>query len=139
MQLQTKSIIGLTILVLVMGCAPKRPVLYPNSTLKQQGQQVAQADIDACIALAEAHQAGGDQGAKLAKKTGQGAIVGGAVGGAVGAVTGNLGRGVAAGAAGGAAGGLTRGLFQSGDPDPITKQFVERCLRDKGYEPIGWR
>jgi hypothetical protein len=54
-------------------------------------------------------------------------------------VTGNLGRGAAAGAAGGAAGGMTRGLFESGEPDPVMKRFVERCLRDKGYEPIGWK
>ena len=137
--MKTALILMTAVLVLAMGCAPKRPVLYPNAALQHRGQPAAQADIDACIALAEAHQAGGDQGAELAKKTGKGAVVGGAVGGAVGAVTGNLGRGAAAGAAGGAAGGLTRGLFESRDPGPITRRFVERCLRDKGYEPIGWR
>lgn len=127
------------IILLGAGCAQKRPVLYPNATLEQQGQQVAQSDIDACFQLAKAHQTGGDQGDELAKKTGKGAVVGGAVGGAVGAVTGSLGRGAAAGAAGGAAGGLTRGLFEAREPDPITRRFVERCLREKGYEPIGWR
>ena len=125
--------------LLVTGCAQKRPVLYPNATLEQQGQQAAQADIKACIELAKAHRTGGDQGEALAKKTGKGAVIGGAVGGAVGAVTGSLGRGAAAGAAGGAAGGLTGGLFESREPDPITRRFVERCLREKGYEPIGWK
>ena len=81
----------------------------------------------------------GDKGEELAKKTGKGAAVGGAVGAAVGAVTGNFGRGTAAGAAGGAAGGMTRGLFEANEPDPVTKRFVERCLRERGYEPIGWK
>ena len=131
--------VTVSLLLLVAGCAEKRPVLYPNATFEQQGQQAVQADIDACFRLAAAHQTGGDQGQELAKKTGKGAVVGGAIGGAVGAVTGSVGRGAAAGAAGGAAGGLTRGLFESREPDPITRRFVERCLREKGYEPIGWR
>ena len=42
-------------------------------------------------------------------------------------------------AAGGAAGVLTRGVIRSGDPDPTFRRFVEKCLRDKGYEPVGWR
>jgi hypothetical protein len=25
------------------------------------------------------------------------------------------------------------------DSDPVFRQFVEKCLRDKGYEPIGWK
>jgi hypothetical protein len=139
LMMRAPFIILLASLALVVGCAEKRPVLYPNATLERQGQPAAQSDIDACIRMAKDHQAGGDQGGELAKKTGQGAVVGGAVGGAVGAVTGNLGRGLAAGAAGGAAGGLTRGLFESSEPDPITRSFVERCLREKDYEPIGWK
>ena len=127
------------ILSMVAGCAEKRPVLYPNATLEHQGQAAAEADIDACIRLAKDHGTEGDKGQDLAKKTGKGAAVGGAVGAAVGAVTGNFGRGVAAGAAGGAAGSMTRGLFEANEPDPVTKRFVERCLRERGYEPIGWR
>jgi len=57
----------------------------------------------------------------------------------VGAVLGGVGKGAAAGAAGGAAGALTRGVIHAGDPDPTFRRFVEKCLRDKGYEPIGWR
>ena len=127
------------ILTMVIGCAEKRPVLYPNATLEHQGQAAAQADIDACVQLAKDYGTEGDKGEELAKKTGKGAAVGGAVGAAVGAVTGNFGRGAAAGAAGGAAGSMTRGLFEANEPDPVTKRFVERCLRERGYEPIGWK
>jgi hypothetical protein len=126
-------------LAAAVGCADKRPVLYPNAHLNQVGQGAAQRDIDACIQFAREGGADSDRGAEIAKSTAGGAAVGGAVGAATGAVLGNLGRGAAAGAAGGAAGGLVRGALTSGDPDPVFRNFVDRCLREKGYDPIGWR
>ena len=47
----------------------------------------------------------------------------------------------------GAAGGATAGLlgtmfgwmFRRSEPDPVYRNFVETCLRDKGYQPIGWQ
>ncbi len=123
----------------LLGCADKRPVLYPNAHLNRVGQEAAQQDIDACIRFAREAGADSDRGAEIAKGTAGGAVVGGAVGAATGAVLGNLGRGAAAGAAGGAAGGLARGALKSGDPDPVFRNFVDRCLREKGYDPIGWR
>jgi hypothetical protein len=125
--------------VLMLGCAEKRPVLYPNDRLQQVGNDAAQKDIDACIRLAQEGGADSDKGMEIAKDTAGGALIGGAAGTAAGAVLGSLGRGAAAGAAGGAAVGLTKGILQSGDPDPVFKNFVDRCLREKGYDPIGWR
>jgi outer membrane lipoprotein SlyB len=61
------------------------------------------------------------------------------VGAAAGAVVGRAGRGAAMGAAGGGSAGLLRGLFGSRDPDPVQKRFVEKCLREKGYQVIGWQ
>ena len=124
---------------LMLGCAEKRPVLYPNDRLQQVGNDAAQRDIDACIRLAKEGGADADKGVDVAKDTAGGALVGGAAGTAAGAVLGSLGRGAAAGAAGGAAVGLTKGILQSGDPDPVFKNFVDRCLREKGYDPVGWR
>ena len=126
-------------LIPVAGCAAKRPVLYPNYHLRMVGSEVADEDIDACMALARRYGAAEDKGGKIAKDTAAGAAVGGATGAAVGAVVGNLGKGAAAGAAGGAAGALTRGVIRSDRPDETFRRFVERCLREKGYEPIGWR
>lgn len=77
-------------------------------------------------------------GERVAKGTATGAAVGGASGAAVGAVFGKVGKGEAAGALGGAAA-LTSGLIRSGEPNPMFKRFVEKCLREKGYEPIGWK
>lgn len=129
----------LWVLVAMAGCAEKRPVLYPNTHLEKVGKDAAQKDIEECIRRARQWAAGSDAGTEVAKDTAEGAIVGGALGAASGAVLGNLGRGTAAGAAGGAAVGLTHAILHSWDPDPVLKNFVERCLREKGYDPIGWR
>jgi hypothetical protein len=126
-------------LLILWGCADKRPVLYPNAHLKQVGEEAARRDVDECIRYAQESGAEGSKGTEIAKNTAGGAAMGGAVGAATGAVLGNLGRGTAAGAAGGAAGGLVKGIFDSADPDPVFKNFVDRCLREKGYESIGWK
>jgi hypothetical protein len=130
---------GVAALAVLGGCADKRPVLYPNTHLNRVGQEAAQRDIDACIQFARDGGADSEKGKEIAKSTAGGAAIGGAVGAATGAVLGSLGRGAAAGAAGGAAGGLVRGGLASGDPDPVFRNFVDRCLREKGYDPIGWR
>ena len=121
------------------GCATKRPVLYPNYHLVMVGHEEAALDIEDCMALARDYGAESGKGEKIAKDTVTGAAVGGATGAAVGAVVGDFGKGAAAGAAGGAAGALTRSVIRSGNPDPLFRRFVEKCLRDKGYETIGWR
>jgi outer membrane lipoprotein SlyB len=137
--MKSLNLLLLVCLVSFTACAEKRPVLYPNSHLNQVGSQTAQADIDECMRLAKESNAAEDKGGKVAKDTAAGAVVGAAIGGAVGAVTGNFGQGLAAGAAGGGAGGLTGGAIRSSGPDPIFQRFVEKCLHDKGYEPIGWK
>jgi outer membrane lipoprotein SlyB len=136
----------LTLIILLAGtalllsaCAKKRPVLYPNATYQAAGETVARGDIDDCIQMAADHGHATDAGKNVAKSTAAGAAVGAAVGGAVGLVTGRPGRGLAAGAAGGGAGGMTRGALKSGNPDEIERRFVEQCLRDKGYQVIGWK
>ena len=125
--------------VTILSCAPQRPVLYPNTHLKHVGRETAESDIDDCIQLAIDYGAKEDSGAKVAKDTAKGAAVGGAAGTAVGAVTGNLGVGAAAGAAGGGAASMTRSMINSGKPGPVFKKFVDQCLRDQGYQPVGWR
>jgi len=123
---------------LVIGCAAQRPVLYPNHHLTQVGQTQAEQDIDVCIQMARDYGAGNAAGSQVAKDTAGGAAVGGAAGAAAGAVTGNLGRGAAVGAAGAAAGAMTRSIIRADEPGPVFRRFVEKCLKDKGYEPIGW-
>jgi uncharacterized protein YcfJ len=136
---KTLFMVFLICTVSLFACAQKRPVLYPNYHLQNVGNEQAQADIDECIRFAEDHGVKSSPEEKVAKETARGAAVGGAVGAGVGAVVGGTGRKAAAGAAGGGAGGFTRGVFRSADPDPVFARFVEKCLRDKGYAPVGWK
>jgi hypothetical protein len=123
----------------IAGCAAQRPVLYPNETLEIQGPARAERAIEDCVRLAEAHGVDSNPGGEVAGRTVKEGAVGGATGAAVGAVLGDAGTGAAAGAAGGASRGLIRGLIGAGEPDPVFREFVDHCLREKGYEPVGWR
>jgi hypothetical protein len=29
-------------------------------------------------------------------------------------------------------------MFTKSEPEPVYRNFVEKCLRDQGFEPIGW-
>lgn len=120
-------------------CGPKRPILYPNDHLKEVGQERANQDIDECIRVANEYQAGGDKAAEIAKDTGKAAVIGTATGAAIGAVSGNIRQGSAIGAVGAATAALTSGIMRSDEPDPVFKKFVDQCLREKGFQAIGWR
>ena len=127
-------------IMVTVGCAPQRPVLYPNAKLNEVGTDAAQADIDECIRMAEANGATSDSaGGKIAKDTAKGAVIAGIAGAAVGAIFGDWGRGALVGAVGGGVASGTRSAWDSNNPDPIFKEFVNRCLREKGYQPIGWK
>lgn len=120
-------------------CGAKRPVLYPNEHLKQIGKAKANQDIDDCIKLANEYQAGGSRAGEIAKDTGKAGVVGAATGAVIGALTGNFGRATAIGGAGAATATMGTGIMRSDEPDPVFKQFVDQCLRDKGFQPVGWR
>jgi outer membrane lipoprotein SlyB len=133
--------------LLAIGCAAQRPVLYPNAELKRVGTSAADRDIDDCMKRAEEYVRSDGQAAQTLEhagvSAGTGAAIGAAAGGAGGAVLGRAGTGAAVGAAGGGAAGATRAvvheLFRKRDPSPVYRNFVNRCLREKGYEPIGWK
>ena len=119
--------------LLMSGCAAPKPILYPNAHLKQVGETAAEQDIADCSAMAKEAGATQSQG-----KGGQVAGSTAAAGAVGGAVVGHPGRGAMVGAAGGATGGLLRGLFRKSPPSQAFKQFVNRCLQERGYEPVGW-
>jgi hypothetical protein len=136
---KTLKVFDFSCLLLLAACSQKRPVLYPNYHLQQVGDETAQTEIDECIRSAKEYGASSRSSGKVAKRTAEGGAVGAAGGAATGAVLGSVGRGAAAGAAGGAAVGCLQGLFRSREPDPVFRKFVERCLHEKGFEPIGWK
>jgi uncharacterized protein YcfJ len=132
-----KQIFLLIAVLIASGCASHGPVLYPNEHFKMVGEDQAHKDIADCDRLA-AEYVKSDAGKTVAKNTTVGGAAGTVVGGAAGAVTGHLGRGAAVGAAAGAAAGLVRGVSKASESSPIHKRFVEKCLRERGYEPLGW-
>lgn len=123
--------------IALAGCASQKPVLYPNSTLNQRGEAAGKQAISACTQRAEAAGLDYSKGGTV-RRTAEGGAVGGAGGAVAGAIYGNVGRGAAAGAAGGATAGLIRSLFARNDPAPVYRRYVNRCLAEQGYEPIGW-
>ncbi|HET6522513.1 MAG TPA: glycine zipper family protein [Geminicoccaceae bacterium] len=131
----------LPVIAALTGCAQPRPILYPNARLDAVGREQAEREIAECRQLAEA--AGATAGAGTGEAAARGTVGGGALGGATGAVggavVGRAGSGAAIGAASGATAGLLRGLFGGGGgPSPAYRQFVDRCLAERGYEPVGW-
>ncbi len=131
---------ALGVMVALAGCAKPEPVLYPNTHLNAVGRETAEWDIANCEELAETYGAsnGGDKTAQVAKNTAGGGAIGGAAGAAGGAVVGSAGRGAAVGAASGAAAGFMRALLREPEPSPAYRQFVNRCLGERGYEVVGW-
>lgn len=126
--------------LLLAGCSAPSPVLYPNARLNQVGQAEANRDIEACKQMASAGGANAapDQVGRSARGAAVGGVAGGATGAVGGAVLGNAGQGAAFGAATGATAGLMRSIFSRPQPSGAYKNFVDRCLREKGYEPVGW-
>ena len=131
--------ISFAIIFSCLACAAKRPILAPNEHLQEMAPDAVQRDIDDCIRIATEAGPGAARGKQIAGQTAGGAAVGAAAGAVAGAISGGPGLGAAAGAAGGASAGLLRGLFKSSDLDSGQKRFAEECLRQKGYQPIGWQ
>ncbi|MBI2458684.1 MAG: cell envelope biogenesis protein OmpA [candidate division NC10 bacterium] len=129
--------VALVLVGTLSGCASHSPVLYPNAHLARVGPAQAERDIAECKESADQFVKSGAAGT-VAGSTAVGAGAGAAVGAAGGAVRGQAGTGAAVGAATGATGGFLRGLFKASEPSPLYKNFVERCLHERGYEPVGW-
>lgn len=134
----TKLLFILIAAVFLSACATSRPVLYPNEQAKEVGDEQVRQDINECMQLAKSSGAKSNGADEVAKETAGSATEGAATGAATGAVTGNSGTAAAVGAIGRGMNRFFSGMRRSKEPSPAFKQIVERCLIDKGYEPIGW-
>ncbi len=137
-----------TLVALLAGCAttqapPARPQLYPNAAYDRIGASAANAEVDACLAKA---QASGLTPMAQSHAAAQGAASGGVMGGVAGVVGGlvtghglenSLKQGVASAAVGGAVG-AAGGAMRPNQPNPLYRNFVQRCISEKGLESIGW-
>jgi uncharacterized protein YcfJ len=128
--------IGMTL----TGCSASKPILYPNQHYQSVGAEAAESDIKECRELAEDSGSSPTQGktAQVGTSTVAGGAIGAAAGAVGGAVVGNPGRGAKVGAASGGTAGFLRGLFRKSRPSAAYTRIVDRCLRERGYEPMGW-
>ena len=143
----TLPVLGCTLtMALLAGCASSgpnagQPVLYPNAAYKNMGQQAALQLVSQCVGMAEGS---GLQAYK--NSAASGAINGATIAGVTGAVGGlvfgrNTLEGVAKSAAQsavvGAAAGGTQGAINQ-QPNATYRQYVQRCLNERGLDVIGW-
>ena len=141
--------ITFAIFAVLAGCASTgpsspsaRPVLYPNATLTRVGEAQARAEAEGCMARATQAGLTPDQKTnEVGRRAGEGAAVAG-VASAVGAlITGrssDILRAGATGAAVGGSAGAVSGAFHNDKVNPVYRQFVQRCLTEKGFDVIGW-
>ncbi len=137
------SVIMLLLAVGLVACAGPEPVLRSNAKLQLYGKEMAAQEVAVCGVKAE--RAGLRHGTNRSGNAGAGIALGVVGGAAVGASTGLIGgpTGMAIGAAaGGAVGGvlgLLAGTYRPLEPQQDYASFVERCLKEKGYETAGWQ
>jgi hypothetical protein len=140
--MRVQGVVPMLAAALALSSAAKaaEPVLYPNAHLKTVGQGQAEHDIADCGRLAKAAGARGelDDTQRAATSTAIGGAAGAATGAAGGAVVGSAGRGAAVGAASGATAGLMRSIFSREQPSQPYRNYVDRCLEERGYESMGW-
>ena len=98
---------------LITGCVSPRPVLYPNDHTRHVGGFAADRDIDDCIREAEESRSAG------------------------GAAASEPGTGASVGVPNSPAAAIS-GLFGKPELSPGHKVVVNKCLRDRGYDPVGW-
>ncbi len=129
-----------TLVLTACSSGPKRPVFYPNAHLQSVGQAQAGRDVDRCMALADSYGVSRTKDGQVGRRAAEAGIIGGAASGAWGVIRDkdDVGERAAAGAAAGAVTGATRGAFKSTELSPTFKRFVDRCLRERGYDVIGW-
>ena len=147
-----RGLIAVSVLLLggLTGCASTganspsaRPVLYPNATLNRVGDVQGRAEADVCMArAASAGLTPEEKTNAVARGAGAGAATG-AVASAVGAlITGRGSEGVLRAGVGGAAvggsAGAVQGAFRNDRPSGTYRNFVQRCLGEKGFDVIGW-
>lgn len=119
-----------------------KPVLYPNAALNRVGDTQGRAEVDACITRAGQSGLSNSQNTnEVGRRAGEGAATAG-VASAVGAIVTGRGADVlragAIGAAVGGSAGAVQGGFHNDRVNPVYRQYVQRCLSEKGFEVIGW-
>lgn len=140
MNAATRSTVAGLGLLLLAGCAHQKPFVYSNPGQAGASQAQVQTAIQSCESRAKAAGLTYKGPNHIARRTVEGGVVGGATGAATGAIFGSAGKGAAAGATAYATRSFVRSLFDwNRAPSTTYRNYVNHCLRDKGYQPVGWK
>ncbi len=140
MNKKTWALISSSLIFASCSTGPSRPIFFPNDHYRQVGSFQAESDTTQCMAMADEYVQDPSGWAKAGKSALGGAAVGAGVGAIGGVITkGAVGRTTAAGAAIGGLLGAASALSEVNEKSATWKQFVDACLREKGYEPAGWK
>ena len=128
---------------LLSGCASlmvkETPDFYPNAKYHKTGSPAAEQAANECMALADRYVPEPPCYCDLLKDTLGGGVIGAGSGAIVGPIMHEkVGRTTGAGAAVGSLLGLIYSVDRMNEHTPKYQRFVELCLRDKGYEVLGW-
>jgi hypothetical protein len=125
--------------IVVTGCATPQPVIYSNG--RQVNEDRLARDTTACRQRAD-QAVGLNQGRKgVAQK----AAEGGVIGAVTGAVTGmfkssnEMWERAGVGLATGGVGFAVKAMIDLNKPDKVYEEYVERCMKERGHEVLGWR
>jgi hypothetical protein len=137
----TRSLLPLCAALLLVGCASSSPIVYQQHPAGGAVSTRVAQDISQCRQRATAAVGTNARQATAAGEIGRiGAV------GFVGTAVGSLVAGSAdawsrarAGAAGGAAGMATKLLLEWNEPDEVHQEYVQRCLKERGHDVLGWR
>ncbi len=121
MRISGRSIVCLTLfLMFFLSACSKRPILHPNGRLQKSGKVQANKDIKYCMKWARKSGVMKNSSVDEAKKSGE-----------------DYTKSPDSMEYGGAANSFLFGIFNR---DPKHYQYwVNRCLREKGYDPIAWK
>ena len=103
-------------LLTLAACASRHPVLSSEERHNHIAEALAQQNVDDCIRRGQQYVSSNHHPEPV-KTT----VDGGAAGATPSSTPGTL-----------------RRLFTRA-PDPAYAAFVDRCLRERGYEPVGWK
>ncbi len=106
------ALVGMTCAILA-GCATERPVLYPNGHARDVGRWAADRDVDDCMLRGEQYVNGLNRPDAIIEET----------------ITGSAGLPAP----------LMHDSAHRRDPGLLFRSFVNRCLRQRGYEPLVWK
>jgi hypothetical protein len=121
------------------GCASPAPVVY--RTPETSAAQLARIERDTTACRQQADKVVGRNARDLAPQSARAAGIGfaGTAAATAAASARDTWKRARAGAAGGAVGVATKVLLDWNAPDEAHEKYVERCMKDRGHEVLGWR